>query len=65
MPTLAIGAAHDTMDAARMRTMALPVPRGQDLHCPNASRVTMYDDPVTGIAALMDCLRTVDSAAAE
>ena len=48
-----------------MRTMALPVPRGQDLHCPNASRVTMYDDPVTGIAALMDCLRTVDSAAAE
>jgi proline iminopeptidase len=64
VPTLAIGAAHDTMDPARMRALALPMPRGQYLHCPNGSLATLYGDPMTGIAVLMECLRAVHSAAA-
>ena len=34
VPTLVIGATHDTMDPAHMRWMAEQLPQGRYLHCP-------------------------------
>jgi len=44
VPTLVIGAQHDTMDPAYMRAMAEKLPKGQYLHLPNGSHLAMYDD---------------------
>jgi proline iminopeptidase len=44
MPTLVIGAAHDTMDPAHMRWMSEMIPNARYLHCPNGSHMAMYDD---------------------
>ena len=51
MPTLVIGAEHDTMDPAHMEWMAEQLPRGRYLHCPNGSHMAMYDDQQTYFAA--------------
>jgi proline iminopeptidase len=64
VPTLTIGAAHDTMDPAFMAEMARALPRGHYLHCPNGSHMAMYDDQVAYVSGLLDFLRRVDSAAA-
>ncbi len=45
VPTLVIGATHDTMDPAHMRWMAGQLPRGQYLHCPDGSHLAQFDDP--------------------
>ena len=45
VPTLVIGATHDTMDPAHMRWMAEQLPRGTYLHCPEGSHLSQYDDP--------------------
>jgi proline iminopeptidase len=45
VPSLVIGATHDTMDPAHMRWMAGQLPRGQYLHCPNGSHLAQFDDP--------------------
>jgi proline iminopeptidase len=44
VPTLVIGAAHDTMDPSHMEWMARTVQHGTYLHCPNGSHMAMYDD---------------------
>ncbi len=44
VPTLVIGARHDTMDPAYMEMMAGRLPRGQYLLCPDGSHMAMYDD---------------------
>jgi proline iminopeptidase len=44
VPTLTIGARHDTMDPAHMQAMARAMPRGRYLHCPDGSHMAMYDD---------------------
>ncbi len=41
VPTLTIGAAHDTMDPQQMAAMAKALPRGSHLHCPNGSHMAM------------------------
>ena len=56
VPTLVIGAQHDTMDPAHMRMMADRLPRGQYLHCPDGSHLAMYDDQQTYFAGLIDFL---------
>jgi proline iminopeptidase len=53
VPTLVIGAAHDTMDPEHMRWMAGEFPRGQYLHCPNGSHLAMYDDQQTYVQGLI------------
>ena len=63
VPTLAIGAAHDTMEPALMQVMAGSMPNGRHLHCPNGSHMAMYDDAVNYIGGLIDFLREVDTAA--
>jgi proline iminopeptidase len=45
VPTLVIGATHDTMDPAHMRWMAGQLPHGQYLHCPDGSHLAQFDDP--------------------
>ena len=45
VPTLTIGATHDTMDPAHMRWMAEQLPQGHYLHCPEGSHLSQFDDP--------------------
>jgi proline iminopeptidase len=59
VPTLVIGAQHDTMDPAHMEEMARRLPRGSYLHCPNGSHLAMYDDQETYFAGLVDFLRNL------
>jgi len=47
VPTLVIGARHDTMDPAHMEMMAGKVQNGRYLFCPNGSHMAMYDDQQT------------------
>ena len=59
VPTLVIGAQHDTMDPAHMRMMAERLPAGRYLHCPAGSHLAMYDDQETYFAGLIDFLLTL------
>ena len=56
VPTLVIGAKHDTMDPAHMQAMAGRFPMGRYLYCPNGSHLAMYDDAETYFAGLIDFL---------
>jgi proline iminopeptidase len=53
VPTLMIGAQHDTMDPAHMEWMAHAVQQGTYLHCPQGSHMAMYDDQTTYMNGLM------------
>ena len=64
VPTLVIGAEHDTMDPAFMEMMATRLPRGEYLHCPEGSHMAMYDDQAAWFAGLIDFIRRVDAASA-
>ena len=44
VPTLVIGARHDTMDPGHMEMMAGRLPQGRYLYCPDGSHLAMYDD---------------------
>jgi proline iminopeptidase len=61
VPTLVIGAAHDTMDPEHMAWMAGQLPDGRYLHLPNGSHMAMYDDQVAYFDGLIAFLRDVDS----
>jgi proline iminopeptidase len=56
VPTLVIGAQHDTMDPAHMRAMAEALPQGRYLHCPDGSHLAMYDDQQVYFAGLVEFL---------
>ena len=56
VPTLVIGAAHDTMDPAHMREMANRLPLGRYLECPNGSHLAMYDDQAVYMRGLVEFL---------
>jgi proline iminopeptidase len=56
VPTLVIGARHDTMDPAHMQAMAERLPRGRYLHCPGGSHLAMYDVQQTYFSGLIDFL---------
>lgn len=64
LPTLTIGATHDTMDPAHMQAMAQVMPQGRYLHCPQGSHMAMFDDEDIYLQGLVDFLREVDAAAA-
>jgi proline iminopeptidase len=59
VPTLVIGAQHDTMDPAHLKEMAQRLPAGQYLHCPTGSHLAMYDDQATYFSGLIDFLRNL------
>lgn len=56
VPTLVIGAAHDTMDPDHLRMMSERLPRGRYLHCPNGSHLALYDDQAVYFDGLLDFL---------
>jgi proline iminopeptidase len=56
VPTLVIGATHDTMDPAFMKMMADRLPKGRYLECPNGSHMAMWDDTETYFAGLREFL---------
>jgi len=60
VPTLTIGARHDTMDPAAMEKMAQTVQNGRYLFCPNGSHMAMYDDQKVYVEGLIKFLRDVD-----
>lgn len=62
VPTLVIGAQHDTMDPAWMRMMAGKFPRGDYLHLANGSHMAMYDDQAAFFSGLLAWLHKVDDA---
>jgi proline iminopeptidase len=65
VPTLVIGARHDTMDPAHMRMMAGRLPLGRYLDCPNGSHLAMYDDQETYMRGLVDFLIHAQSPTAD
>ena len=59
VPTLVIGAAHDTMDPDHLRQMSERLPQGRYLHCPDGSHLALYDDQQVYFAGLVDFLRSL------
>lgn len=62
VPTLVIGAAHDTMDPAHMAWMADQLPNGRSLICPSGSHLAQYDDPDHYFPVLIHFIDEVDDA---
>jgi len=59
VPTLVVGAVHDTMDPKHMEWMARQFPKGRYLFCPRGSHMAFYDDQETymrGVIAFLDDL---------
>ncbi|ACO48119.1 proline iminopeptidase-family hydrolase [Deinococcus deserti] len=63
VPTLVIGAQHDTMDPAHMAWMAQQLPNGRYLHCPEGSHMALYDNQDRYFEGLITFLEDVDQAA--
>lgn len=57
VPTLVIGARHDTMDPAWMEMMSRRLPRGRYLHCPDGSHMALWDDQATYMEGVIDFLK--------
>jgi proline iminopeptidase len=60
VPTLTIGARHDTMDPRYMQAMAHAMPRGRYLDCPDGSHMAMFDDQQRYFDGLVRFLQDVD-----
>jgi proline iminopeptidase len=60
VPTLVIGATHDTMDPEHMRWVSTQVKQGSFLLCPNGSHMSMWDDQRVYAGGLVRFLRAVD-----
>jgi proline iminopeptidase len=56
VPTLVMGAEHDTMDPAHLRWMAEQMPRGEYHHSPHGSHLAIVDDQETWFAGLIGFL---------
>lgn len=61
VPTLVIGAIHDTMDPKHMKWMSEQLPKGRYLECPNGSHMSLYDDQQTFFSGVIQFLRDVDA----
>ncbi len=61
VPTLVMGAAHDTMDPEHLRQMAEAIPAGRYHHCPEGSHLAMYDDQETYFTGLLEFVREVEA----
>jgi len=64
LPTLVIGAGHDTMDPAWMQAMARRLPRGEYLFCANGSHMAMYDDQDCYFSGLIRFLHGIEDGGA-
>jgi proline iminopeptidase len=62
VPTLVIGATHDTMDPKHMEGIAGRIPKGRFHLCPNGSHMAMYDDQQIYFAGLISFINEVEHA---
>lgn len=60
VPTLTIGAQHDTMDPKHMEWVSTEVQNGRYLHCPNGSHLSQYDDQEHFFPGLIKFIKDVD-----
>lgn len=60
VPTLVIGAKHDTMDPEHMQWMSNQVQNGSYLFCASGSHMCMYDDQETYLNGLIEFIKAVD-----
>jgi len=63
VPTLVIGAGHDTMDPKHMEWMSEQVANGRFLLCPNGSHLSQYDDQKTYFEGVVKFIKDVDGGA--
>ncbi len=61
VPTLSIGATHDTMDPEHMKWISTAVQKGRFLLCPNGSHMCMWDDQQVYMSGLIEFLKDVDA----
>ena len=61
VPTLTVGAAHDTMNPEEMREMSELVQNGRYLHCPNGSHMAQWDDQQTYMDGVIRFVLEVNS----
>lgn len=61
VPTLSIGAEHDTMDPKHMEWIASEVQNGRYLHCPNGSHLSQFDDQEHFFPGLIQFIHDVDA----
>jgi len=61
VPTLVIGAQHDTMNPEHMEWMSAQVKNGRYLHCANGSHLSQYDDQKTYFNGLISFIDAVDN----
>jgi proline iminopeptidase len=59
VPTLVIGAGHDTMDPSHMEWMASQMRAGRYLYCRDGSHMALYDDQKTYFGGLIQFVRDV------
>jgi proline iminopeptidase len=62
VPTLMVGAKHDTMDPAAMEAQSKEVQHGQFLYCPNGSHLSMWDDQQVFMGGVVRFIHEVDGA---
>jgi len=60
VPTLMIGAKHDTMDPKAMEEQSKIVQKGRYLYCPNGSHLSMWDDQKVYMAGVIKFIKDVD-----
>jgi len=60
VPTLSIGATHDTMDPKQMEWVANEVKNGRFLLCPNGSHLSQFDDQEHFFPGLIQFIHDVD-----
>jgi len=60
VPTLTIGATHDTMDPEHMKWIASEVKNGDFLLCPNGSHLSQFDDQKNFFNGLIKFIKSVD-----
>ena len=60
VPTLVIGATHDTMDPEHMKWVSTQVQQGEFLLCPNGSHCAFYDDQKRYFDGLTKFIKMVD-----
>ncbi|MGZ4117885.1 MAG: proline-specific peptidase family protein [Bacteroidia bacterium] len=61
VPTLMIGAKHDTMDPKAMEEQSKLVQKGRYLYCPNGSHLSMWDDQQIFMTGVIKFIKDVDS----
>ncbi|MBT1695361.1 proline iminopeptidase-family hydrolase [Fulvivirgaceae bacterium PWU4] len=61
VPTLTVGATHDTMDPKHMEWMSTQVKKGHFLLCPEGSHMSMWDDQQHFFPGVVKFIKAVDN----